>query len=60
MVKWYVWSSGREVWQPIVPSSSEIGTFVFQHAKTVNGRHVAVCLDETGRFVGGFHPVNDD
>ena len=59
-VEWHVWSSGREEWEPIEVTGEEIGTFVFLHAKTVNGKHVAVCLDKIGRYVGGFHPVNEE
>ena len=55
MVEWHVWSSGLEKWERIYPTSEEIKGFVYRHAKTVNGQHVAVCVDSTGRYVGGFH-----
>lgn len=54
-VEWRVWSSGTETWEPIEPTGDEVKTFVYQHTKTVSGRHVAICKDETGRFVAGFH-----
>lgn len=54
-IEWHVWSSGREEWERIEPTADEIKGFVYQHAKTVNGQHVAICLDKTGRYVGGFH-----
>ncbi len=60
MVEWMVWSSGLERWEPIVPSPGEVATFVYQHSKTINGQHVAVCVDIIGRYVGGFHPVHDE
>lgn len=55
VVEWYVWSSGLERWDPIKPTSKEIGEYVFQHSKRVDGMEVAVCVDKTGRYVGGFH-----
>ena len=55
-VEWFVWSTGREKWERIEPTNEEIALFQYLHAKTVNGRHVAVCRDSTGRYVGGFHP----
>lgn len=55
VVEWHVWSSGLERWDPINPTSQEIAEYAYQHSKLVNGIHVAICLDKTGRYVGGFH-----
>lgn len=54
-VAWFVWSTGLQTWEPISVSYKEIATFVYLHAKTIDGKHVAICVDKSGRYVGGFH-----
>jgi hypothetical protein len=55
VVKWFIWSSGREVWESIEVTNKEIATFVFLYTKTINNNSVEIYIDETGRYVGGFH-----
>ncbi len=54
-VRWFVWSTGLQEWEPIEVSFSEVASFKYQHSKTINGKHVAICVDCSGRYVGGFH-----
>jgi len=54
-IKWYVWSSGLQAWEPIDVPFKEVATFQYLHSKNIDGKHIAICVDKSGRYVGGFH-----